>query len=233
MSETVQVRCAHTKLVDPKTLTPHPANPNEHPPKQLEQFKAILAFQGFRRPITVSLRSGFVTKGHGALAASLLAGYESVPIDEQQYGSEAEELADIVADNQLARMSAMNTEKLTTMLLSIKGQGLSPTLTALPERTIAKLLAVAAQPPPPTTAASSTAGGADQGAPKTEPADALVSLFYTREQHATFVAIAEFFQKELEVASMAEAVLQVLLSAHEAHTTDDASPDADESAEDQ
>lgn len=110
------IHCAHKAIVDPSILKPHPANPNEHGDEQIKMFVEILRFQGWRRPITVSLLSGFITKGHGALAAALSGGFDQVPIDYQEYENEAQELSDIVADNQLARMSQMNVGKLQSIV---------------------------------------------------------------------------------------------------------------------
>lgn len=113
------IRCAHTHVVDPSSLKPHPQNPNRHPAKQLEVYVGILAYQGWRRAITVSSRSGFVTKGHGALEAALSAGQTEVPIDWQDYPDEASEFADIVADNQLGKLAEMDTGALNLLLVSL------------------------------------------------------------------------------------------------------------------
>jgi hypothetical protein len=113
------IRCAHAAQVDPKFLKPHPLNPNKHPPKQIEMFITILGYQGWRRPITVSKRSGYITKGHGAWEAAMSAGFNIVPVDYQDYEDEAQELADIVADNQLQRMSEMDTGRLAELFVQL------------------------------------------------------------------------------------------------------------------
>lgn len=115
------IHCAHTDVVDPTSLYPHPKNPNEHPDEQIKVFAGILRYQGWRRPITVSRRSGFITKGHGALKTALTMGLTEVPIDYQDYADEGQELADIVADNQLQRLSVMNVGKLNTIVSDLKG----------------------------------------------------------------------------------------------------------------
>lgn len=115
----MEIRCAYKALLKTDTLRPHPSNPNEHDQAQIEMFAEILKYQGWRRPITVSKRSGFITKGHGALAAAKHAGFEAVPVDYQDYDDEAQELADIIADNQLARMSQMNIGKLRSIVSTL------------------------------------------------------------------------------------------------------------------
>lgn len=117
--ENAPIRCAHAAQVDPKLLKPNPLNPNEHGKDQIDLFVEILKYQGWRRPITVSKRSGYITKGHGAHEAAMAAGFNIVPVDYQDYDDDDQELADIVADNQLQRMSAMNSGKLSQLLVQI------------------------------------------------------------------------------------------------------------------
>jgi hypothetical protein len=88
------VHCAHSELVDPRTLKPNPGNPNRHSAHQIQLLAAIIQEQGWRSPITVSKRSGLIVRGHGRLEAALLMGCETVPVDRQDYESEAAELAE-------------------------------------------------------------------------------------------------------------------------------------------
>ena len=68
----------------------------------------------------MSKRSGLVVRGHGRLEAALLLGCESVPVDEQDYGSEAEELADLLADNRLAELAELDEDDLRRLLKEIE-----------------------------------------------------------------------------------------------------------------
>lgn len=125
-----EVRCAHTELCDPRGLVGHPDNPNQHPEEQLLLFFRIVCRQGWRRPITVSRRSGYVTRGHGALRMALRYGLAVVPVDRQDYADEQQELADVVADNQLARMAVMQADRLRDALQYLDRQGFDVELTA-------------------------------------------------------------------------------------------------------
>ena len=87
----IPVHCAHTRLVDPNTLKPNPANPNRHSAHQIQLLASIIQEQGWRAPITVSNRSGLIVRGHGRLEAALLMSADVVPVDYQDYESEAEE----------------------------------------------------------------------------------------------------------------------------------------------
>ena len=61
----IPIYCSYTELVDPTTLVQNPRNPNKHPQKQIELLAKIIKSQGWRAPITVSNRSGFIVRGHG------------------------------------------------------------------------------------------------------------------------------------------------------------------------
>jgi ParB-like chromosome segregation protein Spo0J len=65
----------------------------------------IIRHQGWRNPIVVSARSGFVIAGHGRLAAARLLGVDQVPVDVQEFATEADEWAHLVADNRIAELS--------------------------------------------------------------------------------------------------------------------------------
>jgi hypothetical protein len=112
-------RCAFEKMVDPKRLRLNPANPNDHPPAQLEAYGRVVEATGFRRAAIVSKRSGLLTVGHGLVLTALARGWPAVPVDFQQYADEADELAHMVADNQIARLSDLNMEKVRDVLASL------------------------------------------------------------------------------------------------------------------
>ena len=113
---TIDVFCAHTEMADIESVIPNPRNPNQHDKKQIELLAKIIKAQGWRVPITVSNRSGYVVRGHGRLMAAQLLGLDTVPVDRQDYASEAEEWADLVADNRLAELSTIDKELLGQLL---------------------------------------------------------------------------------------------------------------------
>lgn len=108
----VPVFCAHDKIVDVATLVPNPKNPNQHPDAQIQLLGRIIRQTGWRQPITVSKRSGFIVKGHGRLSAALLEGMKQAPVDYQNYTNEAEEYADLVADNRIAELAETDNKLL-------------------------------------------------------------------------------------------------------------------------
>ena len=58
--EGVPVFCAYDELAPIGKCVPNPGNPNTHPPKQIALLAAIIKGQGWRKPITISRRSGLL-----------------------------------------------------------------------------------------------------------------------------------------------------------------------------
>lgn len=139
MNPNPPVKCSYTRLVDPKQLQPHPKNNNEHPQQQIAYYAAIIEFSGWRTPIRVSKRSGLITKGHGALLTALAKGWTEVPVEDQPYDSEAEELSDLAADNNLARMSQINPEKTVAIQERLKELGADQKLAGFAETSMTQL----------------------------------------------------------------------------------------------
>lgn len=108
----MNVRCAHTEMVDVDLLVPHPLNPNKHGEKQIEMLAKIMKHQGWRHPITVSKRSGFIVAGHGRLMAAKKLGWTSAPIDRQEFETEADEYAHLIADNKIAELADHDDAKM-------------------------------------------------------------------------------------------------------------------------
>lgn len=106
-------KCAHnaTKAVSELLLIQNPKNSNNHSKEQIERLAKIIDFQGQRSPIVISKRSGFIVKGHGRLYALDKLGWKNAAVDFQDYNSEAEEYADLIADNEIARWAEFNEEK--------------------------------------------------------------------------------------------------------------------------
>lgn len=112
----IDIHCSYTELKDPTLLVPNPRNPNQHSATQINLLARIIQSQGWRAPITISKRSGFVVRGHGRLEAALALGLTEVPVDVQEYASEAEEYADLIADNRLAELSSIDNKLLADLL---------------------------------------------------------------------------------------------------------------------
>lgn len=112
----IPVFCAYDEIVDIEKAIPNPKNPNQHPDSQIDLLAAIIKARGWRSPITISTRSGFIVKGHGRLQAARMLNTDKIPVDYQNYASEAEEIADLTADNRLAELAEMNNVMLADIL---------------------------------------------------------------------------------------------------------------------
>ncbi len=134
-----QIHCSYTELADPALLVPNPRNPNQHPKKQIELLAKIIQSQGWRAPVTVSNRSGFVVRGHGRLQAALLIGCQ-VPVDKQDYATEAEEWADLIADNRIAELAEIDDDVLVKLLHELDGLNIDMDLTGFSNKQLDNLL---------------------------------------------------------------------------------------------
>ena len=106
----IEIDCSYDELVSIEKLVPHPLNRNKHPQDQLERLAKIIKETKWRHAITVSKRSGFITTGHGRLEVAKLLGMKSVPVDFQDYESEALEYQHLIADNEIARWAEFDQE---------------------------------------------------------------------------------------------------------------------------
>ena len=122
-ASTIPVHCSYARLADVTTLIPNPRNPNKHSDKQVALLAKVIRHQGWRAPITISKRSGFIVTGHGRLAAALLLQVEQVPIDEQNFATEADEWAHLVADNRLAELADADRSMIADLLKDLDAEG--------------------------------------------------------------------------------------------------------------
>ena len=127
------LRCAHTALMPVAELAAkvHPANPNTHPAAQIELMAKIIEHTGWRRAIRLSKRSGRITAGHCSLLACQLRGWAKAPVDLQDYATEADELADLAADNELARLAQTDDAALQALLQQLDTAGLDRELAGI------------------------------------------------------------------------------------------------------
>lgn len=118
----IPVYCAHDAIIDIIKAIPNKSNPNHHPDSQIELLARIIEAQGWRAPITISNRSGFIVRGHGRLLAAAKLAAKHVPVDYQDYETEAAEYADLLADNRLAELAEPDIVGVKDILELIDGQ---------------------------------------------------------------------------------------------------------------
>ena len=135
-----KVECAHDAMVPIGELIPNPKNPNLHSGEQISLLAKIIKAQGWRAPITVSNRSGFIVRGHGRLMAAHEAGIAECPVDYQDYKTEAEEWADLIADNRLSALSDFAPDVLKDVLQELDTGAFDMDLTGFDEKAIEALM---------------------------------------------------------------------------------------------
>lgn len=115
----MKIHCLYDKLVPVLELKAHPDNHNDHPQDQIKRIAEILDYQGWRYPIKVSNQSGFITSGHGRWQAAVVNGWESVPVNFQDYEDSEQEYADVVADNAVALWASLNFSAINAKIPSL------------------------------------------------------------------------------------------------------------------
>ena len=140
MAGDIPVYCSHDELVDIVKIVGNPRNPNKHDDNQIELLARIIKEQGWRKPITVSNRSGFVVSGHGRLAAAIKLKAAVVPVDYQDYATEADEWADLIADNRIAEFSTIDEDMLSELLVELNETDFDMLLTGYEQEELDALL---------------------------------------------------------------------------------------------
>lgn len=116
----IPVYCAFDEIVELADLKPNPKNPNQHPENQIELLAKIIETQGWRAPVKVSTRSGYIVSGHGRFLAAQMIGCPA-PVDFQDYATEADEMSDLLADNRIAELAEMDNAMLAEIFSEIDG----------------------------------------------------------------------------------------------------------------
>jgi hypothetical protein len=119
-ADDIPVWCAHEAVVDILKVVPNPRNPNSHPGTQVDLGARIIKANGWRWPIVISKRSGFISKGHGRLLFAQKLGVREVPVDYQDYETEADEWADVLADNKLQEFAEPDLDLVKDILESVE-----------------------------------------------------------------------------------------------------------------
>lgn len=137
----IPVFCAYDEIVSIEKAIPNPKNPNQHNPDQIARLAQVIEATGWRAPITISKRSGFIVRGHGRRLAAIERGWKTVPVDFQDYSSEAEEYADLIADNRLAELSAINNNLLIDIIEDMDSGEVPLEMTGYSEQDLAEIIA--------------------------------------------------------------------------------------------
>ena len=117
LGEVMEIKSKEIKIVDIDLLIENPKNNNIHPDDQIERLAKLIKHTGFRNPLVVSNRSGFVLCGHGRINAAKKAGLKELPVIYQDFNDEAEEYAYMTADNAIHNWSSIDLGKVNSEML--------------------------------------------------------------------------------------------------------------------
>jgi len=118
----VEYHCRYDELVDPGELEPHPKNASVHPTEQIEALCRFIRVSGWRQVVTISNRSGFIVAGHARCVAAKRIGCQA-PVVYQDFESDADEIAFLLADNRLAELAITDDDILQGNLDYLDGEG--------------------------------------------------------------------------------------------------------------
>lgn len=104
----MEIKSKEISIVDIDLLILNPKNNNKHPKEQIERLAKLIKYQGFRNPLVISKRSGFVLAGHGRIEAAKIAGLKELPVMYQDFESEAQEYAYLTSDNAIAGWAVLD-----------------------------------------------------------------------------------------------------------------------------
>lgn len=108
----IKIDCSYDELVAIEKLVPHPRNNNRHPEDQIARLAKIIQNTAWRNPIIVSRKSGYIVVGHARLEVAKKLGVEMVPVDYQDFETEAQEYQYLTSENAIARWSEIDTNAL-------------------------------------------------------------------------------------------------------------------------
>jgi len=111
-----EIKCQCDKILPVEELVENPRNPNLHTEDQIDRIAAAIRWQGWRAPITISKQSGFIVAGHGRFHAAKRLQQKAVPVVFQDFDSDAQEWAHMIADNRLSDLSAFDNSKLKELI---------------------------------------------------------------------------------------------------------------------
>ena len=116
-----EIKAQNIEMVSVDELIPHPKNMHTHPQEQIDRLCKIIEYQGFRTPLTVQKSTNLIVTGHGRLMAAKQLGMDKVPVSYQEFESEEQLYAHIVADNAIGKdtWASLDLSQINTDILEL------------------------------------------------------------------------------------------------------------------
>lgn len=125
-------------LEDITKLIPYARNSRTHNEKQIAQIAASIKEFGFLSPVIVS-GDNTILCGHGRFYAAQKLGLKKVPCVKEEYLTEAQKRAYIIADNKLSLNAGWDNDMLAVELSELQAESFDVGLTGFDESEIAAL----------------------------------------------------------------------------------------------
>ena len=125
-------------LADIKDLIPYARNARTHSDEQVAQIAASIKEFGFLSPIIIS-KDNTILCGHGRFYAAQKLGLEKVPCIKEEYLTETQKRAYILADNKLSLNAGWDNEMLAVELSELQNEDFDLGLTGFDEKELADL----------------------------------------------------------------------------------------------
>lgn len=126
-------------LEDINKLIPYARNARTHSDAQIAQIAASIKEFGFLSPIVIS-GDNTILCGHGRFYAAQKLGLKQVPCVKEEYLTEAQKRAYIIADNQLSLNAGWDEEMLSVELSDLQEDAFDLSLLGFDEKDLAKLM---------------------------------------------------------------------------------------------
>jgi len=131
---------------DPVNLKAHSQNPKQHTKSQIDGIVRSIERSGFAPPISITPED-VILAGHGRWKAAKQMGLTEVPVTVMHGMSEAEQLAYVVADNELSAMTGNDEEILAANLQEMRDQGVDITSLGIGKKKLDELLELSGKDP--------------------------------------------------------------------------------------
>ena len=127
------------ELVDISTLIPYARNSKKHSEKQIAQIAASIKEFGFLSPLVISADNTILC-GHGRFYAAEKLGLKQLPCIREEYLTEAQKRAYIIADNKIGENAEWDGEMLSVEISDLQEQSFDLSLLGFDEKELNSLL---------------------------------------------------------------------------------------------
>lgn len=138
--ESMEDKNAQYYLADINDLIPYARNARTHDEAQVAQIAASIKEFGFLSPIIIS-GDNMILCGHGRFYAAQKLGLKKVPCIKEEYLTETQKRAYILADNKLSLNAGWDDEMLAVELSELQGENFDLGITGFSDDEIADLFA--------------------------------------------------------------------------------------------